>query len=65
MTISCITAKGRIPGQESSMTNIGYTEQLLLTYTLICEQTRKKRNPDTTGKARKYNRHYLYGRHPR
>ena len=51
MIISCTTAVRCIPGQESSTTNVGYMEGLL-TYTLICQMTQKKRNPDTTGKAR-------------
>ena len=62
MTINCITATRHIPGRESSTTHVGHTERLL-TYTLICRMTRKKRNSDTTGKARNYDRHYLYYRH--
>ena len=63
MTISYTTAMRYIPGQESSMTNVGDMERLL-TYTLICQMTRKKRNSNTISKARNYDRHYLYHRHP-
>ena len=62
-TISCTTAARHVPGRESSMTNVGYTERLL-TYTLICQTTRKKRNPNTTSKSRNYDRCYLYCRQP-